>query len=134
LEDPRIPASPVSRLDAFFSPEDGRLRFTEYNAETPAGSAYHDALTELFLALPVMRRFRERHLVRPLPVRHQVLHSLLDAYARWSGGRRGAAPVIGILDWREGRTYSEVLPYQDYFHAVGLPRVNGDPRANEYRN
>src|SRR5688500_11598571 len=31
--------SPVSRLDAFFVPTRGGLRFTEYNAETPAGGA-----------------------------------------------------------------------------------------------
>ncbi len=34
-------ASPVSRLDAFFVAEAGGLRFTEYNAETPAGGAYN---------------------------------------------------------------------------------------------
>ena len=55
LEDPRIPASPVSRLDAFFDPEDGRLRFTEYNAETPAGSAYNDALAAAFPRHPRRR-------------------------------------------------------------------------------
>jgi len=53
-------ASPVSRLDAFFSPDDGKLRFTEYNAETPAGAGYNDALTELFQAIPVQREFRRR--------------------------------------------------------------------------
>src|ERR1051326_7250481 len=39
-------ASPVSRLDAFFVAEAGGLRFTEYNAEKPAGGAYNDVLTE----------------------------------------------------------------------------------------
>src|ERR1041385_3959667 len=46
LEEPRTAPTPVSRLDAFFDPADGRLRITEYNAETPAGSAYNDALPE----------------------------------------------------------------------------------------
>ena len=45
-------ASPVSRLDAFFVAEAGGLRFTEYNAETPAGGAYNDVLTEVFFGLP----------------------------------------------------------------------------------
>ena len=44
-------ASPTSRLDAFFAPGADGLKFTEYNAETPAGSAYGDVLSELFLAL-----------------------------------------------------------------------------------
>src|SRR3989454_8100838 len=52
--------SPTSRIDAFYFPEQGDLRVTEYNAETPAGTAYNDALSEAFLVLPVMRRFLRR--------------------------------------------------------------------------
>jgi hypothetical protein len=131
LEDPGTEASPVSRLDAFFSPDDGQLRFTEYNAETPAGSGYNDALTELFLALPLMGWFRDRFLVRPLPVRHHVLHSLLGAYRRWSGRRE--RPAIGILDWRDVPTYSEFVLYRDYFAAMGIACVIADVRDTEYR-
>ena len=73
-------ASPVSRLDAFFVAEPGGLRFTEYNAETPAGGAYNDVLTEVFYGLPVMRQFLRHWDVRPLPARHNVAHALVDAY------------------------------------------------------
>lgn len=131
LEDPGIAPSPVSRLDAFYSPDDGKLRFTEYNAETPAGSAYNDALTELFLALPVIREFRKRFVLRPLPARHNVMHSLVAAYHRFAG--RSTKPTIGILDWKEVPTYSEFVLYQDYFRAMGLECVIGDPRDTEYR-
>ena len=78
-------ASPVSRLDAFFVAESGGLRFTEYNAETPAGGAYNDVLTEVFFGLPIMRQFLRYWDVRPLPARHNVLHALVDAYEQWSG-------------------------------------------------
>ena len=60
LDDPGFPwPSPVSRLDAFFAGDNG-LRFTEYNAETPAGPLFNDVLTELFFALPAMRQFYAR--------------------------------------------------------------------------
>lgn len=133
LEDPGIPASPVSRLDAFFDPGDGggRLRFTEYNAETPAGSAYHDALTELFLAIPAARPFLQSHALRPLPVRGNVLHALLAAYREWSS--RSEPPVIGILDWKEVPTYSEFVLFHDYFTAMGLQCVIADVRDCELR-
>ncbi len=132
LEDPRIPASPVSRLDAFFDPDDGRLRFTEYNAETPAGSAYNDALTELFLGIPAARPFLSRYALRPLPAAPHVLHALLSAYARWSGRRE--LPVIGILDWKEVPTYSEFVLYQHYFESMGLRCVIADVRDCELIN
>src|SRR5204862_3840633 len=76
LEEPRIPASPVSRLDAFFDPADGRLRITEYNAETPAGSAYNDALAELFLGIPAARPLLPRRPLPPVPAAPHVLSAL----------------------------------------------------------
>jgi uncharacterized circularly permuted ATP-grasp superfamily protein len=121
--------SPASRLDAFFQP-DG-LRFTEYNAETPAGSAYNDALTHMFYGLPVMREFLRDYDVRPLPARHSVLHVLLDAFRQWSG--RKEAPRIAILDWREVPTYSEFLLFREYFRSQGLVCEIADPREVEYR-
>lgn len=124
--------SPTSRIDAFYFPEEGGLRVTEYNAETPAGTAYNDALSEVFLALPVMRRFLRRFDVRPLPARHGVLNALYEAYGQWRGSR--AAPRIGILDWREVPTYSEFVLFAEYFRAHGLDAVIADPRDAELRD
>src|SRR5437764_473970 len=85
--------SPTSRIDAFYFPEQGDLSVTEYNAETPAGTAYNDALSEVFLALPVMRQFLRRFDVRPIPARHGVLNAKLfsvverraiDAHVPWT--------------------------------------------------
>jgi uncharacterized circularly permuted ATP-grasp superfamily protein len=123
--------SPVSRLDAFFVHERGGLRFTEYNAETPAGAAYGDLLSDVFLALPVMREFLRTHEVRPLPARHNVLHALMDAYRQWSGRRD--LPRIAILDWREVPTYSEFVVTVDYLRSQGMDAVIADPREVEYR-
>lgn len=123
---------PTSRLDAFFNPDDGSLRFTEYNAETPAGPAYMDALSEVFLALPVTGEFLRTHVVHPLPARHGVLHALLGAYAEFSGRRE--LPRIGILDWAEVPTRSEHLFFRDYFRSHGVECEVADPREVEYRD
>ncbi|MGH7526579.1 MAG: hypothetical protein ACREMX_07725, partial [Gemmatimonadales bacterium] len=121
--------SPASRLDAFFL-SDG-LRFTEYNAETPAGSGYNDALSTVFYGLPVMREFLRAYDVRPLPARHGVLHVLLDAFRQWSSSRE--PPRIAILDWREVPTSSEFLLFREYFRSQGLDCEIADPREVEYR-
>ncbi|MBW3629571.1 MAG: hypothetical protein KY464_09755 [Gemmatimonadetes bacterium] len=122
--------SPVSRLDAFFVHERGGLRFTEYNAETPAGAAYGDLLSEVFLALPIMREFLHHYEVRPLPARHQVMHALVNAYQEWSG--RSDLPRIAIMDWEDVPTYSEFLVTVDYLRAQGIECVIADPREVEY--
>jgi uncharacterized circularly permuted ATP-grasp superfamily protein len=130
-DDPGFPdPSPTSRLDAFFT-ADG-MRFTEYNAETPAGAAYNDALTEVFYGLPVMRAFLRRYRVQPLPARYGVTHALLDAFEAWSGRRE--RPRIGILDWGEVPTYSEFRLYHDHFASQGLESAIVDPREVDYRN
>jgi uncharacterized circularly permuted ATP-grasp superfamily protein len=123
--------SPTSRLDAFFADGDA-LRFTEYNAETPAGPGYNDALTSVFYALPVMRRFLRQYEVRPLPARHGVLQVLLGAFEQWSGRRE--SPAIAILDWREVPTYSEFVLFREYFRSQGLACEIVDPREVEYRD
>ena len=125
-------ASPTSRLDAFFVDDGQGLRFTEYNAETPAGAAYNDALTELFEGMPVMREFQRTHHLRPLPARSGVLRALLGAYEEFSGGR--AKPKIAILDWREVPTFSEFLLFERYFTSQGLECRIVDPREVEYTN
>jgi len=90
-------ASPLSRLDAFFVQERGGLRFTEYNAETPAGASYNDILAEATLGLPAMRELMKHYEVRTLPSRHNVMHALLDAWREFSGQSQ-ARPRIAILD------------------------------------
>jgi hypothetical protein len=131
--DPGFPdPSPMSRIDAFYLPDQNVLRLTEYNAETPAGAAYADALAEAFLALPAMRPFLRRFDVRPLHGRHGVLHALLSAYDSWGGGR--AAPRIAILDWREVPTHNEFVLWVDYFRARGLEAEIIDPRETELRD
>ncbi len=128
----RVP-SPTSRVDTFFVTGRGGLRLTEYNAETPASSAYSDILAEVFYGLPVMREFLRHYEVRMLPSRHSVLHALTDAYEQWCGHRR-EAPRIAILDWREVPSYSEFVMFADYFKSQGLECIIADPREVEYRN
>ena len=123
-------ASPVSRLDAFFTADQGGMKFTEYNAETPAGGGYNDVLTEVFYGLPIMREFLRSWDVHPLPARHNVLHALVDAYEQWSGRRE--RPRIAIVDWGDVPTQSEFLLFQDYFTRQGFQCDIIDPADITY--
>lgn len=124
--------SPTSRLDFFHAPGGESLGLTEYNAETPAGAAYGDALNDAFVDMPAMREFARSHEVIPIPSRHGVTGALLDAWHEFSGGR--ARPRIAILDWRDVPTISEFEMYRDHFHAIGLECVIDDPRNAELQD
>ncbi|MBL0940703.1 MAG: circularly permuted type 2 ATP-grasp protein [Gemmatimonadaceae bacterium] len=126
-------ASPTSRLDAFFaSPEQGGLKFTEYNAETPAGAAYNDALSKAFLALPVMQAFQATHFPLPIPSAPGVVDALLRAFRQWRG--TSEAPRVVILDWKEVPTASEFVLFEREFSARGIEVFIGDPRDAEFSN
>jgi hypothetical protein len=125
--------SPLSRLDSFFITDERMmsLKFTEYNAEVPAASAYNDVLNTVFYGLPVMGKFLKRYSMRSIPTRHSVMHVLLDSYRQWGGGRK---PQIAILDWQEVPTRSEFELFVQYFGARGLKAQIVDPRTVEYRD
>ncbi len=128
LADPGIgQSSPTSRLDGFFT---DRLRYVEYNAETPAGQAYSDNLTDVFETLPVMRAFRKRFKVRALPVRNRLLATLLRAFRDWD---RDKTPVVGIVDWTGLPTVTEFQMFRDYFESKGVKTFICDPRELELR-
>ena len=131
-DDPRIAnPSPTSRLDAFIVDDPLEMKLTEYNAETPAGAAFTDALTDAFIDLPVMRAFAREYEVWPMPARQGVLHVLLGTYEEWRGRRE--LPRIAIVDWRDVPTAKEFLLYQEYFRSRGISCVIADPRDAEYR-
>ncbi len=123
-------ASPTSRMDTFYLPATQVLRCTEYNAETPAGIGYSDALSEIMLTLPAMRCFEQRYDVRPLPAMHHVLNILMSCYRAWGGQEH---PRICILDWREVPTYSEFVVFEEYFRRQGYDCLIADPRECDYR-
>ncbi|MBV6520135.1 MAG: hypothetical protein MNPFHGCM_00240 [Gemmatimonadaceae bacterium] len=122
--------SPTSRLDFFWDPARGALGLTEYNAETPAGAAYTDALSDAFLDAPAMRQFSRTHDVMPIPARHGVVGVLLDAYREFRGG---GSPTVGILDWDDVPTVTEFEMYRRHFASLGIACVIDDPRRCEYR-
>ncbi|HWE63740.1 MAG TPA: circularly permuted type 2 ATP-grasp protein [Chloroflexota bacterium] len=122
-------AAATTRLDSFVAGES--WQFVEYNAESPAGIAYIDTLSDLFRELPVMQAFEARYQVRPLPARFTLLDTLLDAYRRW-GGRN--TPVIAIVDWQGLPTASEFELFRELFHEQGHDTLIVDPCALEHHH
>lgn len=128
LADPGADASSTSsRIDGFYS---DRLRFVEYNAESPAGMAYNDQLIQVFERLPVMRAFRRRFRLRALPLRSRQLHAMLRGFKDWG---RARTPVVAIIDWQGLPTTREFELFRDFFTARGIQTVITDPRSLEFR-
>ena len=117
------------RLDAFLNSHDD-FSFVEYNADSPGGILYGDTLGEIFMQMRVVKEFARRHPVRRVPLRPQLLQTLLDAYQQWGWQER---PRIAIVDWNEVATRAEFEIARNYFVAQGYPTIIVDPRELEYR-
>lgn len=121
----------TSRLDSFFSVDDMNLSFVEYNAETPAGMAYTDAVSDVFLGLDVMKRFGEAYHVRSFSTIQSLYSSLMEVYRQWGGTEK---PQVGIIDWSDVPTLNEHELCKECFESEGVKTVMADPRSLEYRN
>jgi hypothetical protein len=129
--DTRYGAPDVSaRLDGFLG-SGGEFHFVEYNADSPGGLGYGDALSEVFSGMPILKTFAKRFPYRTIPVRSLTYNALLSAYKRW-GGRD--LPNIAIIDWRDAPTYNEFLLFLRYFSDRGCEVKIGAPEEVEYRN
>ncbi len=121
----------TSRLDSFYIPNQGKLSFVEYNAETPAGIGYGDLLVEAFMELDTMKRFGEFYHIHAFPGLGHLLGALLHGYKQWGGQQK---PQIAIIDWQDVPTLNEHEIIRQYFERNGYATIMADPRALEYRN
>ena len=121
-------SSPTSRLDSFITTEG--YRFVELNAESPAGIAYNEVLVDIFLDLPVMKRFQEKWKLHRFRARERLLETLIACH-REAGGKE-ERPTIAIVDYEEVPTRSEHHLFREFFETSGYPAVVCDPRHLVY--
>jgi hypothetical protein len=121
-------SSPTSRLDSFLTTS--KYQFVELNAESPAGIAYNEVLVEIFLELPVMRRFQEHYVLRRFQARERLLETLLGCYRESGGGEEH--PTIAIVDYEDVPTRTEHHLFREFFESKGCPALVCDPRHLTY--
>src|SRR5215471_6228672 len=121
----------TARLDSHLS--NGHLHFVQYNADSPAGAAYADALADLFWDVPPMKEMRKKYSLTRLGGRKYLLQALLKAYKQWGGTKK---PRIAIVEFRP--VYhggpSEYELFRDYFRQEGYAAEIVSPEQLEYRN
>jgi hypothetical protein len=135
----------------------GTLRFTEYNSETPAGVAFGEALSNMFYDSPPMKEFRKRYVLTKLGGSKQLLTALLKAYKEFSsrkplganrngnhgnngngngnGGKK--RPRIAILEFRQPFQTSaapEHLMLAEMFRKESCETEVVSPEQLEYRS
>lgn len=122
--------SPTARLDSFLTDE--AYSFVELNGESPAGIAYADSATEIFLELPVMKRFAERYNMTGFTGSPRMLEVIENCWKEFSGGTPDHDPVIAIVDLKDLPTQMEFELFRDYFASRGYDSVICSPQDLEF--
>src|SRR5579885_3681503 len=106
----------AARLDSHLN--NGNLHFVQYNADSPTGGGYSDALADLFYDIPPMKDFRKKYTLTKVGSRKHLLHALLKSYKQFGGTKK---PNIAIVEFRSpyGAGYSEYELFRDFFRQEG---------------
>ena len=122
----------AARLDTHLS--NGHLHFVHYNADSPTGAAYADALADLFHDTPPVKEFRKKYSLTKVGSRKHLLQALLKSYKQFGGTSK--KPNIAIVEFRQPHAgaQSEYELYRDFFRDEGYGVEIVSPEQLEYRN
>lgn len=121
----------AARLDTHLN--NGSLHFVQYNADSPTGGGYADALADLFYDAPPMKEFRKKYALSKIGSRKHLLQALLKSYKQFGGTKK---PNIAIVEFRPhfASGQSEYELFRDYFREEGYAVEIVAPEQLEYRN
>src|SRR5258705_7478473 len=121
----------AARLDSHLS--NGHLHFVQYNADSPTGAGYADALAALFYDLPPVKELRKRYNLTRTASRKHLLAALLKSYKQFGCSKK---PNIAIVEFRPAyhSCQSEYELFRDIFRDEGYQVEIVSPEHLEYRN
>jgi hypothetical protein len=116
------------RYDLFMTGD--KVRFIEFNCESPSGMGRLGLIDDFFLKTP---QFRELG-IKPMRfnMREDLLKALIKCY-RDSGGKK-RKPTIAIIDWKEVKTRSDQKYLCEYFESKKHKCIMCDPRTLKYND
>jgi hypothetical protein len=111
----------------------GHLHFVQYNADSPSGAAYADALSNMFWDTPPVKEMRKKYSLTKTASRKHLLQALLKSYRAFGRTRK---PNIAIVEFRAAyhSGQSEFELFRDYFRDEGYNTEIVSPEQLEYRN
>jgi uncharacterized circularly permuted ATP-grasp superfamily protein len=123
--DPGPPDVPLSRVDAFLTPDGPR--FLEVNNDAPAGFGYGDRMADVFRELPVFRAFARQRPVQYLSSVPALVATVLQLAPTGNG-------IVAIADWAEVKTRADQDILRQAFEEAGARCRLVDPRELAVRH
>ncbi|MEO8596380.1 MAG: hypothetical protein ABI759_23885 [Candidatus Solibacter sp.] len=121
----------AARLDSHVV--NGSVHFVQYNADSPSGAGFADALADLFWDVPPVKELRKKYALSKIGSRKHLLHALLKSYKQFGGNKK---PNIAIVEFKNSfsSAQSEYELFRDFFRDEGYLVEIVSPEQLEYRN
>jgi len=116
----------VARPDSFMHGE--RLKYLEFNSDSPAGVAWTDLHEQVFLGLPQISGLAADRRLGTSSCRDLMLEAFLESWRQFGGSGQ---PRVAIVDWRDVATSREFYVIKEYFERQGIETIVADPRDME---
>ncbi|HYZ83589.1 MAG TPA: hypothetical protein VE621_04280 [Bryobacteraceae bacterium] len=113
----------------------GSLHVLGYQADTPAGVIYGEALNNVFYEAEPVRELRKKYKLTKVGGTKPLVESILKAYGEFGG--RSKNPNIGILEFRQPFQSADLGESQllaEFFRQEGYATEVVTPDQLEYRN
>ncbi|MBN2101447.1 MAG: glutathionylspermidine synthase family protein [Candidatus Aenigmarchaeota archaeon] len=114
----------INRMDFFF--HEGKIKFIEFNADSPSGAGRLDIINKIFSEIPIISGIKENK-----EMRESLLEALFNSYKEWGGKKE--KPTIALIDWKGVKTISDQKLIAQYFNGRGFRTILADPRELKYK-
>jgi hypothetical protein len=134
--DPIYPSYQVMvRLDCFYHPESGEMKFLEFNCGDPSGMGWNDAMLDIFLTMPAIRKLGEQFDVHTDHLLETHLQAMLKKYHEFceaKGMKAKAKPTFAVVCWKDSTILNDVLEIVETYKRRGYEAIFADPSDFEY--
>jgi len=134
--DPVYPRFQVMvRLDVFYDPHTADIKYLEFNCGDPSGMGWHDAMLDIFLGLPAVKKMGEKYAVKDDHLLETHHDAMIKVYREWCEGKGVTPkdkPTFAIVCWKGSTILSDVEIIVDFYRNKGYPTVYADPADFSY--
>ncbi len=123
------------RLDCFYHPETAEMKFLEFNCGDPSGMGWHDAMLDIFLTLPAIKKLGEKYDLHTDHLLETHLNAMLQKYNQFcaaKGMKAKETPTFAIVAWDKSTILNDVLEIVETYKRRGYPAVFADPSDFKY--
>lgn len=123
------------RLDCFYHPDTGEMKFIEFNCGDPSGMGWNDAMLDIFLSLPALKELSKRFQFYPdylLETHRATMLRYYGEFCERKGIKAKEKPVFGIICWNQSTILADFELIVERLQRAGYEAYFGDPSELKY--